>query len=296
MGNVFHDGLVEGVVVWSKPSARNDVTQIADISLDTPTNGSVRVGDIAKVAMASDPYLVKRDKGLRYLDVTANVEGRDLGSVVRDIQTQLGTVSFPEGTHYELLGEYAERQAVQSRLLWTALLAVVLVLFLLRFAFDSWRRALLLFLTAPMAIVGGLVAIWLSGGVVSIGALVGLFTVFGLAQGNGILLVNHCDHLEWDEGMAFGPEMVLRGARERLAPILMTSLCIGLGLLPLLLAGDAPGHEIEYPLAVAIIGGLFTSTLFTLFVLPTFYLRFGRSKSEMAVEGDASAADELVAE
>jgi Cu/Ag efflux pump CusA len=202
--------------------------------------------------------------------------------VVHDIQGQLATVSFPQGTRFEVLGEYAERQAVQTRLMWTALLALAVIAFLLRFAFDSWRRAFMLFLTAPMALVGGIVAVRLGGGVLSIGALVGLFTVFGLAQGNGILLINHCDHLEWEEGERFGPEMVLRGARERMAPILMTSLCIGLGLLPLLVGGDAPGHEIEYPLAVAIIGGLVTSTLFTLFVLPSVYLRFGRAKKELA--------------
>jgi Cu/Ag efflux pump CusA len=239
----------------------------------------------------SDPYLVKRDGGSRYVDVTANVEGRDLGSVVRDIQARMQGITFPAGSHYEMLGEYTERQAANRRLWTTSLIALVVIAFLLRFAFESWRRAALLLITLPMALVGGIFGIYLGGGVVSIGALVGLFTVFGLAQGNGILMINHCDHLEWEEGETFGPEMVVRGARERLAPILMTSLCIGLGLVPLLFGGDTPGHEIEYPLAVVIIGGLFTSTLLTLFVLPSAYLRFGRSKAEMAEGTDADGVE-----
>jgi Cu/Ag efflux pump CusA len=131
-----------------------------------------------------------------------------------------------------------------------------------------------------MSIVGGILAIWMSGDVISIGALVGLFTVFGLAQGNGILMINHCEHLEWEEGEPFGPAMVIRGARERLAPILMTTLATGLALVPLLFYGDQPGREIEHPLAVVIIGGLVTSTLLTLFVVPSLYLRFGRGKAE----------------
>ena len=133
----------------------------------------------------------------------------------------------------------------------------------------------MLFLTLPMALVGGVLAAWLAGGIISLGSLVGFFTVFGIAARNGILLINHCQHLEEQEGMAFGRELVLRGARERLAPILMTSLATGLALVPLVVLGTRPGHEIEHPLAVVILGGLFTSTLLSLFVLPSLYLRFG---------------------
>jgi len=118
-------------------------------------------------------------------------------------------------------------------------------------------------------------AAWLAGGIISLGSLVGFFTVFGIAARNGILLINHCQHLEQQEGMVFGRDLVLRGARERLAPILMTSLATGLALVPLVVLGTRPGHEIEHPLAVVILGGLFTSTLLSLFVLPSLYLRFG---------------------
>jgi Cu/Ag efflux pump CusA len=131
------------------------------------------------------------------------------------------------------------------------------------------------FLTLPVALVGGLLAVWMDKGVVSLGSLVGFFTVFGIAARNGILLVNHCQQLEQEEGVPFGPELVLRGAKERLSPILMTSLATGLALVPLVALGDRPGHEIEYPLAVVILGGLVTSTLLNLFVVPSLLLRYG---------------------
>jgi len=121
-------------------------------------------------------------------------------------------------------------------------------------------------------------AAWLAGGIISLGSLVGFFTVFGIAARNGILLINHCQHLEEEEGMEFGRALVLRGARERLAPILMTSLATGLALVPLVVLGLRPGHEIEHPLAVVILGGLVTSTLLNLFIVPSLYLRFGRRR------------------
>jgi Cu/Ag efflux pump CusA len=127
-----------------------------------------------------------------------------------------------------------------------------------------------------MALVGGVLAASLGGGVISLGSLVGFFTVMGIAARNGILLINHYQHLERYEGERFGPALVLRGARERLSPILMTALATGLAVVPLVMAGEIPGHEIEHPLAVVILGGLFTSTLLNLFVVPSLYLRFAR--------------------
>ena len=205
----------------------------------------------------------------------ANIEGRDLGSVVADLKTRLAGVTFPRGYHAEVLGEWQERETAQSRLLTTAAVTGLLVLLLLQASFKSWRAALLVFLTLPMALVGGVIAAWIAGGIVSLGTLVGFFTVFGIAARNGILLVNHCQHLEQEEGETFGPALVVRGARERLAPILMTSLATGLALVPLVVLGERPGHEIEHPLAVVILGGLVTSTLLNLLVVPSLYLRFG---------------------
>jgi Cu/Ag efflux pump CusA len=156
-------------------------------------------------------------------------------------------------------------------------LAVALGIFcLLQLSFGSWRLATLSFLTLPSALVGGLLAAFATGGVISLGSLVGFFTVFGIAARNGILLINHYQHLEREEGATFGLDLVLRGARERLSPILMTALATGLALVPLVLAGDIPGHEIEHPMAVVILGGLVTSTVLNLFIVPAIYLRFGK--------------------
>jgi len=130
--------------------------------------------------------------------------------------------------------------------------------------------------------VGGVLAAFGAGGVISLGSLVGFFTVFGIAARNGILLINHYQHLEQEEGEPFGPELVLRGARERLAPILMTALATGLALVPLVISGAIPGAEIEYPMAIVILGGLVTSTLLNLFVVPSLYLRFGQ-RQKLAV-------------
>src|SRR6185312_7373268 len=144
-------------------------------------------------------------------------------------------------------------------------------------AFGSMRLAALTFLLLPMALVGGVLAVWFTGGVMSLGSLVGFLTVFGIAARNGIMLISHYQHLERHEGETFGPELILRGARERLSPILMTAFATGLAIVPLVVAGDIPGHEIEYPMAIVILGGLFTSTLLNLFGVPAIYLRFGRT-------------------
>jgi Cu/Ag efflux pump CusA len=132
--------------------------------------------------------------------------------------------------------------------------------------------------TLPMALVGGLLGAYLTGGILTLGSIIGLFTVFGVVARHKIMLIDHYRHLETHEGMTFGPELVLRGAKERLAPVLMTTLAAGLSLVPLILAGNRPGQEIEYPMAIVILGGLITSTLLNLFVVPSLYLRWGRAR------------------
>jgi CzcA family heavy metal efflux pump len=275
VGDIFRAGKAYDVVVWSPDSVRSSFSDIENLPIDLPNGGHVRLGEVATVALRPNPNAIDRQGGSRYLDVGAAVSGRDLGSVVSDINAKLAAVRLDRGYHVELLGEYTERQAAQSRLLESAIIAAAATLFLLQAAFRRWRLAVLAFLTLPMALVGGVLAAWIAGGIVSLGSLVGFFTVFGIAARNGILLINHCQHLEEEEGMEFGPALVLRGARERLAPILMTSLATGLALVPLVALGLRPGHEIEHPLAVVILGGLVTSTLLNLFIVPSLYVRFG---------------------
>ncbi|HEU5385860.1 MAG TPA: efflux RND transporter permease subunit [Streptosporangiaceae bacterium] len=279
VGDIFRAGKAYDVVVWSPERTRHSFSDIENLPIDLPSGGHIRLGEVATVSLQPNPNAIDRQGDSRYLDVGASVEGRDLGSVVNAIKQKLGSVQLSRGYHVELLGEYSERQAAQSRLLESAVIAGLLILLLLQASFRNWRLAILTFLTLPMALVGGVLAAWLAGGIISLGSLVGFFTVFGIAARNGILLINHCQHLEEQEGMTFGRDLVLRGARERLAPILMTSLATGLALVPLVVLGTRPGHEIEHPLAVVILGGLVTSTLLSLFVLPSLYLRFGHRRN-----------------
>jgi Cu/Ag efflux pump CusA len=206
------------------------------------------------------------------------VEGRDLGSVVAEVEDRLAGVEFPREYHAEVLGESNELAAAQKDLLIYGIIAAIAILLLLQASFASWRLAVLSFLTLPMALVGGVLAVWMGDGVLSLGSLVGFLTVFGIAARNGILMISHFQHLEREEGEVFGPALVLRGAKERLAPILMTSLATGLAIVPMAAAGSIPGHEIQHPMAIVILGGLFTSTLLNLFVLPSLYLRFGKDR------------------
>jgi Cu/Ag efflux pump CusA len=222
--------------------------------------------------------VIKRQDGSRRIDVSGNIRGRDLGSVVADVEARLQKIRFPLEYNAELVGEYAERQAAQSRLAWHAALAAVAILFLLQACFGSWRLATMAYLALPSALVGGVLATYLADGVISLGSLVGFLTVFGIASRNAILLINHYQHLEREEGEAFGPALILRGAKERLRPILMTALTTGLAISPLVVLGRIPGHEIEHPMAVVILGGLVTSTLLNLFVMPALYARFGAER------------------
>jgi Cu/Ag efflux pump CusA len=165
------------------------------------------------------------------------------------------------------------------------------VFLILLLSFENARLAVLGFLTLPSALVGGILAAYFTGGVVSLGSLIGFMTVFGIAARNKIMLINHYQHLERYEGMEFGPALALRGARERLSPILMTALATGLALVPLIITGDIPGHEIEYPMAIVILGGLITSTLLNLFVVPSLYLAFGKEKKAEQKVAEWAAAD-----
>ncbi|MPZ94302.1 MAG: AcrB/AcrD/AcrF family protein [Propionibacteriales bacterium] len=278
VGDLFRDGKAYDVQVWSTPESRDSLSDIHEMPIDTPDGGQVRLGDVAEISLQPTPNVIERDGMSRRIDVGANVGDRDLGSVVGDVETALASVDFPREYHPELLGEFTERQAAQQRLFALAGVAVLGILFLLQASFGSWRLAIISLLSLPVALVGGVLAAYFGGGVISLGSLVGFFTVMGIAARNGILMINHCQHLERAEGMTFGPELVMRGARERLAPILMTTLATGLALVPLVVLGDIPGHEIEHPMAVVILGGLVTSTLLNLFVVPSLYLRFAKGR------------------
>ncbi|HEY7344043.1 MAG TPA: efflux RND transporter permease subunit [Gaiella sp.] len=275
VGDVFVGGKAYDVHVWSTPQTRDSLTDIRALPIDTPDGRQIRLDDVADVRIAEAPSAVSRVNATRKIDVSTNVEGRDLASVAHDVEEGLEKISMPIGFNAEVLGENKERASSQGRLLLFGAGAAVLVFLLLQASFGSWRLATLSFLTLPMALVGGALAAFLSDGILSLGSLVGFYTVFGIAARNGILMINHFQHLQRYEGEEFGPALVVRGAKERLSPILMTTLAAGLALVPLVIAGRIPGHEVEHPMAIVILGGLVTSTLLNLFVVPSLYLRFG---------------------
>lgn len=278
VNDIWKHSRVFDVTVWSTPETRRSLSSIRALPIDTPAGGRVLLGEVADIRVAPTPNVIKHENISRRIDVSADIAGADLGAVVEDVKSALARVDFPRGYHAEVLGESAEREAAQNRLRLLGLAAAAAVFFLLVVAFGSWRLAILFFLTLPMALVGGVLAAWFGGGTLSLGSLVGFFTVFGIAARNGILLINHYQHLEREEGEPFGPALVLRGALERLSPIMMTALATGLALVPLAIAGDLPGHEVEHPMAIVILGGLVTSTLLNLLVVPVLYLRFAKPK------------------
>jgi CzcA family heavy metal efflux pump len=285
VGDIFIEGRTYDVHVWTAPEARHSIDSVRDMLIDTPTGERVRLAEVADVSIQPTPNVIKREASSRRIDVQANVRGRDLAAVAEDVQSRLQKMAFPLGYYAVLQGEYAELRDARGRLQLLGVLALVGIFILLRQSFDSWRLAALSFLTLPSALVGGILAAWLAGGVISLGSLVGFLTVLGIAARNGIIMINHFQHLERYEGETFGMQLVLRGAGERLRPILMTTGAAGLAILPLVIFGDLPGHEIEYPMAVVILGGLLTSTLLNLFIVPALYLRFG---------GGTGAASEFV--
>jgi Cu/Ag efflux pump CusA len=279
VGDLFVGGKTYDVNVWSTLESRDSLDDIENLLIDTPSGERIRLADVASVTIVPAPNVIEREGQSRKIDVSANVKGRDLGSVAKDVEAAVRQVELPLGYHAELFGEYAEREAASQQLLLAGSVAVIAIFFLLVTSFGNLRLATLTFFTLPWALVGGVLAAYFSSGILSLGSLVGLLTILGIATRNGIMMISHFQHLEEVEGEPFGPALVLRGAKERIAPIMMTALTTGLALVPLAIAGAIPGHEIEHPMAIVILGGLITSTVLNLLVVPTLYLRFGKGRN-----------------
>lgn len=264
------------IVVTGTPAMRQDIAALRQILITTPTGETVPLRDVADVMVTPTPNLIAREMASRYTEVTCNVAGRDLGGVARDIQQKLKSVKFDTGYHPELLGEYAAQQTSKDRILMFSVISLIGIILILHADFRSLRLTLLILLSLPFALFGGLVSVFLTGGVLSLGSLVGFVTVLGIAARNSIMLISHYRHLQTEEGQSFGAAMIIQGAQERLSPILMTALAAMLALLPLVFGGEKPGQEIEHPMAVVIVGGLVSSTILNLFILPAMYWLFGQ--------------------
>lgn len=278
------------VVVWGTPETRHSLSSVRDLLIDTPSGGQVRLGDVADVRIVPSVSIIRHDAVKRYVDVSAAVRGRDLGAVAADIDSRLKQIQFPLEYHAEVLGDFSGQQAAQTRLLALAIAAAIGMFFLLQAAYGSWRLALLSFLTLPSALAGGLLAA-LATDAIALGTLAGLLAVFGIAARNQIGLIKHYQHLARYEGEPFGVGLALRGARERLAPILATTFATAFVLLPTLFLGDIPGLEIVRPMTIAILGGLASAALLNLFILPSLYLSLRVSSVQ---ELDLSPAEEIM--
>ncbi|GJL77810.1 MAG: cation transporter [Nitrospinaceae bacterium] len=273
--DIHRDGKVYDVFVWAPESIRTSIDSVGEFLIDTPYGGKVRLAEVADIAMVPTPNKIKRENNSRKIDIEGNVRGRSLSAVAEEVEDIIEKMRFPVGYHPEVLGEYKERETAQENMFNITIFVAIAIFIILHASFKNWWLASLIFLALPAALVGGILAAFFTGGIISLGSLVGIITVLGIAARNGILLIQHYRHIEEVEREPFGIELILRGAGERLSPILMTTLCTAMALLPLVIWGDIPGHEIEHPMAIVILGGLLTSTLLTLFVVPVLYFKFG---------------------
>ncbi len=298
VGQTYEGNRVIALVVHLDEKLRNEPEKVANLWISVPASqaqvqsgpssspglgtqaleaagGRVQLKQVADVYLSDGRFLITHEGGRRVRLVTCNVQGRDVQSFAADAEARVKELNLPSGVSYTFTGASGAKQAAQRELLWLGLASASGILLLLWMAFGSLRKLLLVLVNLPFALVGGVAAVYMAGGVLDVGSLIGFVTLFGITTRNSIMMVSHWQHLHEVEGMPWGPELVFRGARERLAPVLMTALVTALGLLPIAIGSGQAGREIEGPMALVILGGLATSTALNLFVLPVLYRHFG---------------------
>jgi Cu/Ag efflux pump CusA len=275
VSQVLEEGRSHDLVVRFPAELREDADAIAGVILDTPSGQTVPLSELATIRVERGPNTISRENVQRKIVVQANVVGRDLGGTVAGIRRAVAeAVILPQGYHIEYGGQFESREEAARVIGVLSLLSIAAIFLILVAEFRSSRTALLVMANLPLALIGGVGAVLLTGRVVSIASLVGFVTLFGIATRNGILLVAHYRHL-LGEGIPFR-EAVVRGSLERLSPILMTALTAGLALIPLALRGGEPGSELQAPMAIVILGGLLSATALNMVVLPALYWQYGR--------------------
>lgn len=277
VGQGFRDGVAFNVAIGLAEEA-GGVAQVGDLPLRAEDGVFVPLRQVADIRQTSGRFQVSHQRGQRLQTVTANVVGRDVASFAAEAESRLAAIELPPGAYLELSGEAAARSEAQDALLRNAAVAGVGILLLLAVITRNWRNLLLVVVNLPFALIGGVAAIYLTDGIVSLGSMVGFVTLFGITLRNSIMMVSHYEHLAVVEGVSWGRDTAIRGAADRLVPIIMTSLVTALGLLPLALGADDPGREVEGPMAIVILGGLLSSMALNLLLLPALALRFGRFK------------------
>ena len=282
VGQTYEGNRVFDVSVVLASSSRPQVTEIGALPLRSPDGNFVTLSQLADIQESSGRYVVLHQGARRVQTITCNVRGRAVDSFVQEAQKRISGITLPASTYVEFSGTAAAQAQSRRDLLVNSLLAGLGIILLLSVVMGNHRNLLLVLLNLPFALVGGVLAALVTGGNLSLGSLVGFVTLFGITLRNSIMLISHYEHLVEMEGMSWGLDTALRGASERLAPILMTALVTGLGLLPLAVGSGDPGREIEGPMATVILGGLVTSTLLNLLVLPTLALRYGSFEPRQA--------------
>jgi CzcA family heavy metal efflux pump len=265
------------VIRYARDERSSDLDAIGSTMIEAADRSQVPLSAVATIERDRGPNFIMRENVQRRIVVQCNVSGRDLRSVVDDVQQRVASaVKLPQGYHIEYGGQFESEAQASRQLLWLSLGVIVAIFFVLTSAFGSPRDAALVMLNLPLALIGGVAGVYLAGGVLSVASIVGFITLFGIATRNGIMLISHIRHLRENEGVTDFHEAVVRGATERLVPILMTALAAGLALVPIAMSMGEPGSEIQAPMAMVILFGLLSSTALNMIVVPVLYERFGR--------------------
>jgi Cu/Ag efflux pump CusA len=291
--------IVEGqrtydLVVWFEEEARSDLNSIRSLLIKTPEGAMIPVSQVADISESTGPNTIYRENVQRRITVSANVSGRDLGTVIGEIQKKVkDQVKMDEGSFVSYGGQFESQQAASRVILLLGVVAILGIFLLLLAALKSWRLSLQVMVNIPLAFVGGVVSLKLAGLDLSNAAMVGFITLFGIAARNGIMMLTHYVHLMKEEGQAFSEAMILRGTQERLSPVMMTAISAALGMVPFALAGGTAGKEIMHPVAVVLLGGLVTSTLLDQVVTPALFWRFGKTEWGSGSPGSPDERDSL---
>ena len=273
-GNLFEEQKVFDVVVWGAPAVRQNVDDVRGLIVPTPTGANVTLGDIADVNVVPNATVIRHESVESFLDVIASTADRNVESVASDIDAALADLSFPIEYHARLLGGYAEEREAQSRVISVVIAALIGIFVFLQAAFSSWRLALMVFVSLPLAVAGGVIAILITGAEASLGSVVGIIALIALATRGTVLLIRRYEDREAG-GEAFGIDLIAGGTSELMLPTTGPILAVAALFIPLAAASGFAGLEIVGPMAIVILGGLITTSLLLLFVLPAVYLRWG---------------------
>ena len=272
VSQVYEKGKSFDLTVRVKDNLRDEMEKIRNLMIDTGDGQKIPLNYVAEIRSAMGPNTISRENVKRKIVISANVADRDLRSVVNDIQAQVDAqIKLPEGYHIEYGGQFESEQAASRTLALTSFMSIVVIFLLLYHEFRSMKESAIILINLPLALIGGVFALLITTGEVSIPAIIGFISLFGIATRNGMLLISHYNHLQQEEGYGVY-DSVIRGSLDRLNPILMTALSSALALIPLALSGDLPGNEIQSPMAKVILGGLLTSTFLNGFIIPIVYL------------------------